>query len=286
MNRQAAFYMIISTAAFAVMNLVVKYLVHIPALELVFFRAAGSFVLSMGYLRHRRIAVLGHNRKWLVIRSVVGTISLCLFFVATKLMPLGSAVALRYLAPVIGILLALIVLREPVRNDQWLYFLIAFAGVVMLSGFDPGITPLGLTVILLSALFSGMVYLAIRRLGTDEHPLVIANYFMGFAMVTGLLGALPTWEWPVGAGEWLLLASLGLLGLVGQLFMTMALQMEATNKIAPLKYLEAIFVLLLSYLWFGESYSYLALLGIGLIVAGNLLNAFVRRKPRAPAVLK
>jgi len=286
MNRQAALYMIISTAAFAVMNLVVKYLVHIPALELVFFRAAGSFLLSMGYLRQQRIAVLGRNRKWLVIRSVVGTISLCLFFVAIKLMPLGSAVALRYLAPVIGVLLALIFLREPVRNDQWLYFLIAFAGVGLLSGFDPGITPLGLTVILLSALFSGMVYMAIRRLGTDEHPLVIANYFMGFAMVTGLLGALPNWEWPVGATEWLLLGSLGLVGLVGQLFMTMALQMEATNKIAPLKYLEAVFVLLLSYLWFGDSYCYLALLGIGLIVVGNLLNAFVRRKRRAPVALK
>lgn len=75
---------------------------------------------------------------------------------------------------------------------------------------------------------------------------------------------------------WLFLGGLGVFGFVGQLYMTRAFQIAATNKIAPLKYLEGIFALLLGFFWFEESYSIYTLSGIGLILVGLTLNTIYK----------
>ena len=52
--------------------------------------------------------------------------------------------------------------------------------------------------------------------------------------------------------------------------------MEEVRLIAPMKYLEAIFALLVGWLWFGEGYTLLGLLGIILIISGMLLNIYAK----------
>lgn len=269
--------MLISAAAFSAMNVLVKLLHGFGALEIVFFRSITTLIICLFYLWWKQIPPLGRNRPWLLIRGITGTISMSLFFYAIKIMPLGSAVALRYLSPIFGIILALIFLGERVRPIQWLFFLMAFSGVILLNGFDGRISGFALGVILTSAFFSGVVFMVIRKLGNGEHPLVIITYFMVVGTLVGFLGAVNNWVQPVGKEWWLLLA-MGVLGLVGQLFITIAVQIEVANKVAPLKYVEAIFILVLSYFFFQESYSLLAMLGIGLIVVGNLLNGFLPLK--------
>ncbi len=270
--------MLISVSAFALMNSMVKYLNAYPAFQLVFFRAVGTFGLSLTYLLRNDISIWGKEKGLLISRAIFGTLSLSLFFIAIKLMPLGSAVTLRYLSPVFGIILAVLFLKERVRNIQWVYLMMAVIGAGIIKGFDPRIDTLGLIVIVLSALFSGMVYVLIRKIGRREHPLVIVNYFMFTAMIVGLIGAIPVWKQPIGI-DWLLLLGLGIMGFVGQLFMTMGLQIGLTSKAAPIKYAEVIFVLLISLFWFGERQGWLALLGIALIVGGVTLNSFTKAKP-------
>lgn len=276
-HQRTVLYMLISVSAFALMNSMVKYLNAYPAFQLVFFRAVGTFCLSLAYLLRNDISIWGKEKGLLISRAIFGTLSLSLFFIAIKLMPLGSAVTLRYLSPVFGIILAVLFLKEKVRNIQWLYLMMAVIGAGIIKGFDPRIDTLGLIVIVLSALFSGMVYVLIRKIGRREHPLVIVNYFMFTAMIVGLIGAIPVWKQPIGI-DWLLLFGLGILGFVGQLFMTMGLQIGLTSKAAPIKYAEVIFVLLISLFWFGEKQGWLALLGIALIVGGVTLNSFTKAK--------
>jgi len=78
--------------------------------------------------------------------------------------------------------------------------------------------------------------------------------------------------------EWLLLLSLGVFGFVGQLFMTKAFQTNETNTVAPLKYLEVIFTLLIGLFWFEEIYNIYTLLGISLILLGLVYNIYLKRK--------
>lgn len=272
--------MFISVSAFAIMNLFAKYLQHLPPFELVFFRSVGSFIIGMLLLLKNDIPILGTHRRLLFSRGVIGMISMVLFFWAIQLLPFGSAVSLRYLSPIFAAIMAVFLLKERITPLQWLCFIMAFMGVILLKGFDTRVSFFGLIVICVSALCSGIVYIIIRKIGKREHPLVVVNYFMFIATLVGGILSLFNWIMPIGV-EWVLLLSMGILGFFGQIYMTKAYQMASIGIVAPLKYLEAVFALFVGWIWFGEGYTFLALVGIALVVSGMILNLFAKQSSSA-----
>lgn len=275
--KQAIKFMLISTLAFACMNALVKELVHFSAFQIVFFRSAGSLIFTLGYLLKNKISIFGNQKKLLVLRGLVGATSMILFFMATKYLPIGTAVSLRYMAPIFAGIFAIYFLKEKIKPLQWLFFTMAFIGVLILKGFDTDLNAIGLLLVFVSALFSGLVYILISKIGKHDHPVVVVNYFMIIATILGALLSINNWTNPKGM-EWLLLSGLGVFGYLGQVYMTKAFQIASTNQVAPLKYLEVVFTLLLGVLLFSEVYTLFSLLGIFLIIAGLILNALYKDK--------
>lgn len=275
--KQAIKFMLISTLAFACMNAIVKYLTDIGAFQIVFFRSVSSLFFTFGFLLKNKIPLLGTNRKLLILRGLVGVISMSLFFMSTKYLPIGTAVSLRYLAPIFAGVFAIYFLKETIKRLQWFFFALAFAGVIILKGFDTDLDGTGLLLIFMSAIFSGLVYVVISKIGKSNHPVVVVNYFMVISTIVGGLLSINNWVNPKGI-EWLMLFSLGIFGYFGQVFMTKAFQVAATNQVAPLKYLEVIFTLLIGVLLFSEVYTLYSLLGITMIICGLVLNAIYKGK--------
>ncbi len=269
--------MLLSAVSFTAMNLFIKYLAHFGGPQLVFFRAFGSLFFTMSYLLWHKIPILGNQKKLLVYRGLAGVTSMGLFFVSVKYLPIGSAVSLRYLSPIFATILAVLFLRERVKPIQWLFFLMAFEGVLMIKGFDPNISSFGFLLVLGSALFSGIVYVLINKIGHRDHPVVIVNYFMWISVLVGGILSIFNWKTPQGI-EWLLLLSLGVFGYYGQLFMTKAFQSQATNKVVSLKYVEVIFTMIAGVFWFSDQYPILSLAGTFLVIAGLILNIWFRHK--------
>ncbi len=281
----AVIYMLVSSLAFAAMSLQARELSDLgyDGFQLTAFRGVGTYLIAAGYLRYRGIPPLGNRPRWLLARGLTGAASLALFFLCLPLLPIGAAVALRYLSPLVAILIALVFLRERVWAVRWLYFAMAFGGVVLVNGVDARITPLGLGLVLGSAVFGGITFAIIRKLGTSEHPLVIVAYFTGLGTLLGVGGMLSPFGNYVAPppGQLLRLISLGVYGFVGQIFMTVAMQANEASRVMPLKYIEVGFVLVLSYFFFDERYGPWALLGLALIILGNVLNAVTG--PREPS---
>jgi len=198
-----------------------------------------------------------------------------LFFMATKYLPIGTAVSLRYMAPIFAAVFAVIFLKERIKPLQWVFFTMAFVGVLILKGFDTKLDGYGLILIFISAIFSGLVYIVISKIGKGDHPVVVVNYFMVISTIVGGLLSIGNWVNPTGI-QWLMLLSLGLFGYFGQVYMTKAFQIAATNQVAPLKYLEVVFTLLLGVLLFSEIYTLYSLLGITMIICGLILNALFK----------
>ncbi|MCB4808450.1 DMT family transporter [Tamlana sp. 62-3] len=270
-------FMLISTMAFACMNTIVKSLVNVNAFQIVFFRSVGSLVFTFGFLFKNKIPVLGNNKKLMIIRGLVGVTSMSLYFMSTKYLPIGTAVTLRYLAPIFASVLAIFILKERIRKWQWLFFAIAFFGVLIIKGFDTQINTYGLVLILVAALFSGMVYVVLSKIGKSEHPVVVVNYFMVISTIVGGVISVFNWTTPT-AMELVLLLSLGVFGYFGQVYMTKAFQVASTNQVAPLKYLEVIFTVLFGVFMFSEIYTVWSLLGIALIITGLILNVVYKAK--------
>ena len=278
--RNAIKFMLLSTMAFACMNSIVKYLLHIGTFQIVFFRAIGSLFLAFGFLYKNKISFKGNNKKILILRGVFGLTSLVLFFMSSKYMPIGTAVSIRYLAPIFAAMFAIYLLNERIKPIQWLFFLIAFSGVVVLKGFDTQINSYGLMLAILSAVFSGLVYVVLSKIGKSEHPVVVVFYFMLIATIVGGLLSLGNWVNPIG-WDWVLLFSLGIFGYFGQIYMTKAFQLASANFVAPLKYIEVVFTVLLGLFLFSEIYTLWSILGMLLIILGLVLNVLFKSKTKA-----
>jgi len=268
--------MLIATFAFAWLNFLAKYLDGFHPLQVVFFRAFGTFVFIFPYMIYKRVPIVGKHVFWLSLRGFLGFSSISLFFIVVQKIPLGSAVALRYTAPVFAVILAFFLLKEKVKLWQWISLLITVAGAFIVKGIDFRIGIDSFVLIMLSALILGGVFTLIRYLGTREHYLTIINYFMIFSII-GSLFFLSHWRIPIGE-EWIYAILIGVVGLVGQVFMTKAFQVADTNTVAPLKYMELLYALLLGFLFLNETYTIWPIIGMLLIVLGMLLNIWIKSK--------
>lgn len=269
-------FILISTFAFSIMNLAAKSLSDLHPMQVVFVRAFGTFVFVFPYMLVNRVSIVGNHKKMLIVRGIAGVLSLSTFFIAIQRIPLGSAISIRYLGPIFGAIMAYYFLKEKVNSKQWVSFVIAFIGVIILKGFDFRIDYISLFLVLFSAICIGVVFISLRYLGKREHHLTIINYFMVFSMAVSVffIGA---WKIPSGNEVYAIMA-LALCGTIGQIFMTIAFQTEKTSVLAPFKYMELVYAIILGYIFFEESYSFLPLLGIVLIIGGMLLNIFAKSK--------
>lgn len=75
----------------------------------------------------------------------------------------------------------------------------------------------------------------------------------------------------------LLLASLGVFGYFGQVFMTKAFQIGETNIIASIKYIEVVFSIAAGIGFLGEKYAIFSIVGMLMIITGVILNIWYKR---------
>ena len=278
MNKGAQ-HMIISSFAFSLMHLCVKAMPHIPVFELVFFRSLGSFLITLLYLNKKRIPIFGNNKKALFARGLFGTIGLCLFFITLQNIPLAGAVTIQYLSPVFTALFAVVILRERVKKKQWLFFSLAFIGVCLLKGFDVSgqISYYFVLVGVVSACFSGLAYNCIRHLRTTEATLVVVFYFP--LVATPIMGVLSFFNWVKPAGtDWVYIIALGIVTQVAQVFMTKGIQSDSAGNIMTYKYVGVVFAFIYGYFIFKETYSFLSVFGIFLLLSGVILNAIFKNQ--------
>lgn len=269
--------MIISSFAFSLMHLCVKTLPNIPVFELVFFRSFISLLISFTSLKSKNIPIFGVNKKILLIRGFIGVTALTLFFITLQNIPLASAVTIQYLSPIFTALFAVWILKEGMKKIQWVFFAMAFLGVFILKGFDTSgqLSYFYISIGLISACLSGVAYNCIRLLRKTEHPLVVVFYFP--LVATPIMAVLSFFNWVQPQGiDWVYLLLLGILTQVAQIYMTKGIQSDLAGNIIIFKYIGVLFALIYGYLFFGETYSFLSILGIFILILGVLLNMFYK----------
>ncbi len=105
--------------------------------------------------------------------------------------------------------------------------------------------------------------------------------FLYFPLVaTPVMGIWSYFDWVMPSGwDWMWIVLLGIFTQIGQIFMTRALQAEEANKVASLKYLGTVYALLYGYLFFGEGFQWISILGMCLVLLGVVLNIRYKSLP-------
>ncbi len=269
--------MLISTLAFFAANVCVKQVAHIPAMETVFFRCAVATVICVYGLKRAKASLFGTNHTMLVLRGLFGTTALYFFFLTIQKMPLASAQTIQYMSPIFTAIIAIFVLKERVLPTQWLFYAIAFAGVLLIEQFDTRISPFYLTLGLISAFCSGVAYNLVRSLRGKEHPLTVVLHFQLVGAVVGFISLFFAWQTPQG-WDWLFLFLIGAFSQLGQIFLTKALQSEPIAGVAIINYTGLVYAISVGWILFGETQSLVSLGGMALVVLGVVLSVLYGRR--------
>jgi drug/metabolite transporter (DMT)-like permease len=291
-------YIILSGLCFLIVNFFVKtlgpgqhnilteslQLQEYPAHELVLARSVVSFAMSWVIIKKKKLPVFGVNRKWLLIRGFAGTIALTIFFYTMHYLPLAVALIIQYLAPIFTIIFAMILLKERIRWLQWPFIAMAFGGTLLLVYGNPnstsdinGISPFWLGLGMISAVLSGVAYVAIMKLKPTDAPITIVMYFPMIAIP--FMVVLCFWQFTFPQGiEWLFLLIIGVFTQLAQITMTRALHSGNAATIVPFQYLGAIYGFLVGYFIFLEELSSALILGMVLILVGVIVNSILRQR--------
>jgi len=281
----ATVLMLIASLLFATMGVCVKLAsARYGAGEIVFYRGvigalfiAGLTALRGGELRTR---VPGMH-FW---RGLTGVTALVLWFYSIGKLPLATAITLNYMSSVWMALFLIggAVMIGSARVDGRLIatVLTGFAGVGLVL--QPTLEReqfQGALAGLLSGMMAAMAYLQVTALGRAGEPeyRVVFYFSIGSTLAGGALmlgNGLHSHSWQ-GAG---LLLATGILATTAQMLMTRAYAIGRTLANASLQYLGIAWSFVYGVLIFDDAVTWLALLGMGLIVLSGLAATLLRSR--------
>ena len=272
-------------ALFSVMDAVMKHLaLAIGAYNAIFWRNLAGAVFG-------GLAFLGAGGRWParrvmrihLIRGIISSAMAILFFWGLARVPLAQGVALAFVAPLIALYLAAIILKEQISRRAVFASLFGFAGVLVIlaaqAEADLGPEALrGSLAILGSAMFYAYNIILMRQQAQVAKPLEIAFFQSAIVTLCFLLAAPFLAAFPpvaelgaVFAGAVLAFGSLMLL--------SWAYARAEAQYLAPVEYTAFIWAVLLGFLVFAEPVRPLTIVGAAMIVAACL---FAARRSKAP----
>jgi len=198
--------------------------------------------------------------------------------------PLAQAIALTFIAPLIAMLLAALLLDEEIGSRSIAGSVVAFAGVIVIvlgqaRAHVGGEVLLGVAAIIGSALcYAGNIVL-MRRQALAARPLEI-NFFQCVTVMALWLLALPLAgipAWPHAQWPWVIVACL--LSTAGTLLFAWGYARGPAGYLAATEYSGFLWASLMGWLVFRERVSLYTLAGAILIVGGCLVAARGKRPP-------
>jgi S-adenosylmethionine uptake transporter len=275
---------VLGIALFSIMDMVMKGLtLAIGTYPTMLWRSLiGMTLAAIPYLMTRKAWPGRTALRLHLLRGAIMVPMAIFFFWGLARIPMAQAVALTFIAPLIALALAALILKEPIGPRTVGGSVAAFAGVIVIffgqAQADLGPTALlGSFAILGSAVIYAFNIIIMRRQAQNAGPVEIA-FFQNIVIGLVLVAAIPVMgKPPLPSGHWgeLILASslaIGSLMLLGWAYARAGAAYLSTTE-----YSAFLWAMLLGWLRFGESVSLFTLLGAGLIVAGCLVAARTRR---------
>lgn len=270
-------------STFPFMNAAVKLLSpHYPAMQITWARFTGHLIVMLVVLLPRyRWALLRTRRPAVQIgRSIAMLLSNLLFVMAIGSVPLATASAIGFTAPLIVTALSVPLLGESVGWRRWSAVLVGFAGALTVIRPGAAFMDPAVTLLLLSSLAYALYQIGTRWVGQHDNAatgIIFAALFGALAMSVAMpfIFVMPRTLWDA-----LLFCSLGMLGGCGHYLVIRAFQHGAAAVIAPLGYVELIGTAILGYLIFGNFPDLWTWIGAGMIIASGIYIAWRERVRR------
>jgi len=264
--------MLFACVLFAVMALVAKKAMHeLPWHEVAAGRAFFGAITIWIFARARAIPLTVHDRRAQWSRTGAGILAMCFGFYAMSRLPLGDAVTLGNLTPLMLAIVSRRLLGERSGGGLGIAIALGFVGVAVLAGAQfhahGALFAVGMAVI--GAFCSCMAMVFLRKLGPSESAEGVSLHFAIWAAIA---------TFTLGIGHHVMpsptaLLSLVLAGFTGgaaQVAMTKAYGLDKAARVGAIGYSGVVFAQILGVLVLHEYPGVRQLAGAALVVSSGV----------------
>ncbi len=225
----------------------------------------------------REILVIRSNPRAIVVRSVIGTISLAATFGAYSLMPLADATAFLFTSSLLIPAFCFFFLKEHVGPYRWGAILVGFLGVCVMLQPSGNVNMMGVGVALSAAVMHATLQTILRSLGKTESPETVTFYFMFIGSFVSLIPmplvfSMPTWQ------EAPLILGLGLTGVAAQLLLSTAYKNAPAAIVTVFNYSGIIWATIFGFMFWNEWPDKAILTGGFIVIASNVFIVYREQK--------
>lgn len=266
----AAAWMLFACLLFALMYLCMKRAMReVGFLEGASGRALFGAIVIWGWARARNVPLKVHDRRTQWARTIAGTTSMFFGFYALSKLPMGDAMTLSNLSPVMIAIASQRVLGERTGSGLFFAVLLGLCGVTLIAGAQfSGHGMLGVGAGVLGAFFSCVAMMFLRRLGPRESAEGVSLHFLVVAGLANLAASLPVFRVPTSF-TLLALVGAGLFGGLAQVSMTKAYGHDNAARVGAIGYSGVVMSQLLGLLFLHEVPTLRQLLGAAMIIASG-----------------
>lgn len=278
---------IISAFCFSLMSLFIRLSGDIPVMQKCFFRNMVAMLIAFFALKRSGSPVrIGKgNLKYLLCRSIGGTLGLICNFYAIDHIPISDASMLNKLSPFFAILCSVFVLKEVANRLDWITVITAFIGMlfVVKPSFNVEVIPAFLGA--LGGFGAGFAYTFVRKLGQrGENGMMIVLFFSSFSTLFTLPFFIFDFR-PMSVSQWLCLLMTGVAAAGGQVFITKAYSYAPAKEISVYDFSIVLFTALWGFLFLEQIPDALSVIGYVIIIGSAVVKWYITiERPREQKV--
>ncbi|MCI9076313.1 MAG: DMT family transporter [Dorea sp.] len=284
-NRYKGIVCIVCSAfCFALMNVFVRAAGDLPSMQKSFFRNVVALAFAIIIMKKNSIPFRCRrkNLRYLLIRSVCGTLGILCNYYAIDHLVLSDASMLNKMSPFFAVIFGFLVLGERVDIPQALCVAGAFLGSLLVI--KPTFANMALVpsfIGLLGGLGAGIAYTYVRKatLNGEKGPLVVC-FFSAFSCLATLPFLLFDYH-PMTVLQLLSLLGAGASAAGGQFAITAAYSYAPAREISVYDYSQVIFAAGLGFVIFGQMPDGLSWLGYAVICTMAVVMFLYNNRKRA-----
>lgn len=292
------FLMLSAITVFTLMSAFIKAAGRVPAGEAMFFRSIMAMPIVLIWLvTHGGIAagIKTTSVRNHAVRGIVGSCAMGLGFAGLKYLPLPEFTAIRFVTPILMVVLAALILGERFRFVRIAAVMLGFVGVIIIVAprLSVGLgstEALGVLLTLGSACLAAFAQVFVKGMAGKESTTAIVFWFSATSTLLSLVTIPFGWVWPNGY-ELTLLIGAGIVGGLGQVLLTSSYRFAEAGVLAPFTYVSILWSVLIGYVWFSEVPTLGMLVGAALVICAGVIivlreralgmDATARRKVKA-----
>ncbi|MCB4858791.1 DMT family transporter [Sphingobium sp. PNB] len=254
-NARGALWMLASGFAYSIAMALVKLLGddYSSATQNFVRQGVGLIALAPFILRRPRSAFMLRRPMLMILRCAATSLSIILAFNSFHLLGLAEANALSFTRTLFLVPLAALLLGEKLDRQRLFATLAGFAGVLIIIAPGSAHSLIGWPAAqgLLAALLVSWSVISVKQMTRDHSDLSLLTWSTLLGLIFTAPLAWSSWRMPT-AGDALLLAAMGVLGVVSQACYIRGMTLGEASLMGPLDYVRILFTTALGYMLFSE----------------------------------